>query len=56
MYPSRHLFQTSSALATGFVMITLFLVFLVSMVAPAIAVTLLTIADAFKAHHRFPLR
>jgi len=37
-------------------MITLLWFFLVSMVVPAIAVTLLTIADAFKVHHRFPLR
>jgi hypothetical protein len=35
-----------------FTMITLFWVFLVAMVAPALAVTSLTIVDAFKAHKK----
>jgi len=37
-------------------MITLLWVFLVAMVAPALAVTLLTVADAFKARNGFPIQ
>jgi len=39
-----------------FAMITLLWVFLVAMVAPALAVTLLTVADAFKARNGFPIQ